>query len=427
MSVTISRRTTCRLCESEDLELVLPLEPSAVADAFVPAERLDEPQPAYPLDVFLCRGCGHVQLLDVLDPEALFADYIYTSQGSPGLVDHFRRYSEELVRRVEPAAGSLAVDIGSNDGTLLRFMKDAGMQVVGIDPAREIARRATESGIPTLNRFFGPDVADEVRGQHGAATIVTANNVFAHADDLGGIAAGVSRLLAPDGVFVFEVSYLLDTLRNMVFDYVYHEHLAYHAVKPLRGFLARHGMELFDVERIPTKGGSIRAFAQLSGGPRATAPAVAELIAEEDAAGLDRPETYKAFGAKVNELRDQTRALLAEAAANGATIAGYGASATGTTLMHHFGLGEYLSFIVDDNEDRQGLYSPGHHVPVRSPDALYEEEPAVVVVLAWRFAKPIVASHERYLENGGRFLVPLPEVRLVDAATAYGRSPAPRP
>jgi hypothetical protein len=243
---------------------------------------------------------------------------------------------------------------------------------------------------------------------------VTANNVFAHADALGEIADGVRTLLAPDGVFVFEVSYLLDLVQNMVFDWIYHEHLCYHAIRPLQLFFDRHGMELFDVERIPTKGGSIRGFAQLRDGPRRVSPAVAELVDEESEAGLDRPETFRAFGSRIEAAAEDVRQALEVERAGGGTIAGYGASATVTTLLHHFELGDLVDFIVDDNPDRQGLYSPGHHIPVVPSDALHERRPAAVVVLAWRFADAIIRNNQRYLDAGGRFIVPLPSFR------AYG-------
>ncbi len=416
MKAAVVRRDTCRLCDSPDCELILPLEPAAIADEYVPEDRLGVEQPAYPLDLFLCRNCGHVQLLDVLDPEVLFGNYIYTTSTSPGLVEHFRRYAGEIQERLAPPPGSLAIDIGSNDGSLLRFLKEAGFEVLGVDPAREIARRATESGIPTVPRFFDSQVARDLLRDHGPARIVTANNAYAHSDHLGDITDGIRELLAPDGVFVFEVSNLLDFVEHVIFDYVHHEHLSYHSVKPLRAFLDRHGLELFDIQRIETKGGSLRGFAQRKGGPRPIAPSVDALVAEEDAAGLDRIETFRAFADRVQALKDGSRALLQEAKDAGATIAGYGSSATVTTLIYHFGLDEFLDFIVDDNAGRHGLYSPGHHIPVISPDALYERSPEYVVVLAWRFADPIVGKHQEYLDRGGRFVVPVPDIRVLDAA-----------
>ena len=407
------RRTTCRLCDGDRLSLVLSLAPSPPVDAYVPAERLDEPQEKFPLDLFLCRACGHVQLLDVVDPELLFGRYIYQTSSSPGLADHFRRYSEAVCRAVEPAPKSLVVDIGSNDGTLLRFFKEAGLRALGVDPAREIARHATDSGIETIPAFFTDAVAREIRKTHGPASVVCANNVFAHMDDLGGVADGVRTLIDEDGVFVFEVHYLLDLVERMVFDFVYHEHLCYHSVRPLEPFLRRHDLELTGVQRVPTKGGSIRCFARPLGVVRSRASSVAALVGLEAAAGLDGPEVFRAFGARVDsvkkELGDQLRGLKAK----GAAIAGYGASATVTVLIHHLDLGHLLDFLVDDDSSRQALFSPGFHLPVLAPSALYERRPDYVVVLAWRFSELIVKRHRAYLDHGGHFIVPLPRVELV--------------
>lgn len=413
MGSSVRRRETCRLCEGRNLDLVLPLKPSALADAYVPKELTDEVQETYPLDLFWCRDCGHLQLLDVVDPEILFRNYIYVTSSSPGLIEHFRQYASEVMRRVKPPAGSLAVDIGSNEGILLGFFQKQGLRVLGIDPAEEIAQKATEAGIKTLPAFFTSELAAQVRSEYGPATIITANNVYAHSDALADMTEGIRGLLAPDGVFIFEVSYLVDLMQNMVFDFVYHEHLCYHAVKPLTTFFNRHGLELIDVERVPTKGGSLRGTAQLRGGPRPLSPSVAELIEIESRMGLDRTETYLSFGAKIDDVKRQLSDLLYRLRAEGKTIAGYGASATVTTLIYHFELGEMLDFIVDDARERQGLFSPGHHIPVLSPEALYERRPDYVLILAWRFAEPIVRNHRAYLEHGGHFIVPLPAIKVL--------------
>lgn len=406
-----SRRTTCRLCESPDNECVLSLEPSALAEWYLPPERAHEAAERFPLDLFLCRACGHVQLSDVIDPVRLFANYVYASASSPGLEEHFRRYAHSVVGNLALPLGSLVVDVGSNDGTLLRQFARQGMRILGVDPAREIARKATESGIPTLNAFMDADTSERIVRDTGPARLCTANNVFAHNDHLGGMADAISRLLAEDGVFVFEVSYLLDTIEGLVFDFIYHEHLCYHSVKPMVTFLQRHGMHLFDVERVASKGGSLRGYAQRKGGSRPTSPRVAELIAREEAAGLYNPATYRRYLARINALRDQTDTYLRPILARGAMVAGYGASATVTTLLHHFRLGDALAFLTDDNPIRHGTVSPGYGIPVLPPSALAEKRPEVVLVLAWRFAKQIMERHSAYLSQGGTFIVPLPSFR----------------
>jgi SAM-dependent methyltransferase len=352
-------------------------------------------------------------MLDVVDPETLFRDYIYNTGASSSLVEHFRRYADELIARFGLSPGSLAVDIGSNDGTFLRFLKAKGLRVLGIDPAEAVAARATASGVETVPAFFTSTLGRELRSRHGAAALVTANNVFAHSDHLADMADGVRELLSPDGVFVFEVSYLVDIIDKRLFDTVFHEHLCFHSIKPLTAFLARHGLELFDVTRIPSKGGSLRAFAQRTGAARGVAPVVGELVQLESMMGLDRPAIFAEYTGTLEATKRDLHELLGSIKASGATVAGFGASATVTTLIYHFELGPFLDYLVDDNEARHGLYSPGLHLPVRPSSMLHDEKPDAVVVLAWQYADPIMAKHRAYVEQGGTFVVPLPEVKVV--------------
>lgn len=417
MTISVSplhrRRTTCRLCDSKDVTCVFQLEPTPPAEWYLPPGRSHEADERFPLDLFLCRTCGHVQLFDVLDPEQLFARYMYTSASSPGLEEHFRRYADDVLATCQPPPDGLVVDVGSNDGTLLKQFQRHGLRVIGIDPAAGIAAAATAGGVPTLTAFMDESAARRVLTEAGAASLVTANNVFAHNDNLGAMAEAIGSIMAPDGAFVFEVSNLLDTVEGLVFDFIYHEHLCYHSVKPMDAFLRRHGMHLFDVERVASKGGSLRGFAQRLGGPRTISPRVEEFVRREEASGLYRPETYRAYIDRVNRLRDQTHAWLTEAKSKRRLIAGYGASATVTTLLYHFHLGEFIDFIVDDNPLRHGTVSPGHHIPVYSPQMLYERKPDIVVALAWRFADKMIMQHQPYLAAGGSFMVPLPVFRTV--------------
>jgi SAM-dependent methyltransferase len=413
MSSLIFRRETCRLCGSRDLELVFQLAPSPIGDAYVSADRVDQVQDTYPIDLFLCRNCGLSQLLDVIAPEILYGDYIYVTSSSLGLVEHFQRYADEVLRRINPPAGALIVDIGSNDGTLLGFFQQCGMQVLGIDPAREIAQKATAAGIETLPEFCTPAIAHQIRQARGSAAIITANNVFANIDDLTTMTEGIRDLLAPDGVFVFESFYLADLIQNMVFDFIYHEHLSAFAVMPTQSFFRRMGMQLIDVKPVPTKGGSLRYTVQLDGGPRRVDPSVASMIEFEKSFGLYQPETFKDFAARVDALKVQTVRLLRDLKAQGKTIAGFGASITVTTLIYHFGIGGLLDYLVDDNPAKQERFSPGLHLAVFAPPVLYERKPNYVVVLAWRYVEPIVKKHIAFLEQGGHFIVPVPEVKVI--------------
>ncbi len=411
-------RETCRLCESSNVEVAVPIAASPIADAYLPEARKGESVELYPLDLYLCRDCGHVQLLDVVDPEVLFGDYIYTTSISKGLVRHFEEYAGVMVERFGLPEGAFVFEIGSNDGTLLRYFKERGMRVLGVDPASAIAETATAGGIPTIPAFFGRDTAEKILAEHGRPKLVAANNVFAHADNLGEMAAAIAGLLDDDGVFVFEVSYLLDILENKLFDTVYHEHVCYHSIRPLDLFLQRHGLKLFDVERIGSKGGSIRCHAQLAGGPHEVKPVVAEMLAHEAAIGLGQPAIFADYTRELEGIKGQLHKLLDGLKADGGRLAGFGASTTVTTLLHHLGLAGYFEFLADDNENRHGLVSPGLHLPVVHPKRLIEDGVTHVVILAWQYATPIIRNHPEFTDAGGKFIVPLPAPQIVEELPA---------
>ncbi len=408
------RRKSCRLCGGSELECVLSLQPTPPANAFVPKRLVGQRQPTYPLDVFLCRACGHVQLLDVVDARELFEQYVYVSGTSPVFVRHFENYAQSLISQFSPPSDSLVIDIGSNDGTLLGFFRDQGHSVLGVDPARAIAEKATMAGIETLPQFFTPELAREIRASRGLASMVTANNVFAHADDLGGIVEGVEHLLAPGGVFAFEVSYLLDVFEKTLFDTIYHEHLAYHTVRPLRSFFQARGMELVEAVRIDTHGGSIRGLVQRSEDVSAVGDSVATAAEVERVLRLDQPEPYAEFAGRIAERKRTLSELLGKVRASGKHIAAFGAPAKATTLLYEFGLGpDIIDFVVDDSPLKQGLFTPGMHIPVFDRSALKERRPDYLVILAWNFVAPIVKSLSEYREDGGKVIVPLPDLEIL--------------
>jgi SAM-dependent methyltransferase len=411
-------REDCRLCGSRELALVGSLGETPLANAFVKAEDRGKAQERFPLNVYLCRGCGHAQLRDVVDPELLFRDYVYVSSTSPVFVEHFRRYAEAMLKLTGMPPGSQVIEIGSNDGTLLRWFKEAGMEVLGIDPATRIAEQATTAGIRTLPEFFTPELAARLREEGAQARLVAANNVFAHADDLHAIVEGVARLLRPEGLFVFEVSYLVDVVEKTLFDTIYHEHLSYHTVKPLVGLFERHGMQLVDAIRVDSHGGSLRGIAQRKAGPLRVHPRIEQLIGLEAGYGLHEPEAFRAFFRSIQDRKAELTELLRRLKGQGKRIAGFGAPAKATTLMFHFGLGpETLEYIVDDSPLKQGRFSPGHHIPVVASSALYQPatRPDYLLILAWNFAESIMKNHQAFCAAGGRFIVPLPTVRIVPA------------
>ncbi|MBT7771355.1 MAG: class I SAM-dependent methyltransferase [Rhodospirillales bacterium] len=413
MSEQCYRRSTCRLCGADELSLVLELTPTPPANAFVEAAAVGEEKAAFPLDVYFCETCTHVQLLDAVDPAVLFENYVYVSGTSPVFIRHFEDYARAVIARFDGSVNArLAVDIGSNDGTLLSFFQSHGMSVLGIDPARDIAAAATSKGIETLAEFFSSGLADKLVHERGRAQIITANNVFAHADDLIDIVNGIRTLLAPDGAFVFEVSYLVDVIEKSLFDTIYHEHVAYHSVKPIAAFFEAHGLRLFHAERVDSHGGSLRGYVCHATAPWSRDPSVDELIALEAEMKLDDADTLRTFSAQIDAIGADLSRRLRTLKSEGKKIAAFGAPAKATTLMYHFGIGaDIIDFIVDDSPLKQNLYSPGMHIPVLPSAALYERNPDAVVILAWNFAEPIMENHAAYLEAGGTFIVPLPTVR----------------
>ena len=413
MNPLFYHRTTCRLCQSDAVEVVVPLKPIPIATPNIGlsangAEGEGISTALVPLDLYLCRNCGHLQLLDIIDPEVQYTHFAYTTSISLGLTEHFGRMADAVIARAKLAPGALVVEVGSNDGTLLRFFKERGMRVLGIDPARATALRATAEGIETLPTFFTTQLADKIRAEHGPAATIISNNTFANLDNLDDPTEGIRRLLADDGLFVFETQHGADVIRRMLIDTIYHEHLSYFLVGPLVPFFARHGMELFAAEHLTTKGGSIRGYCQLAGGPHRHDGSIAKLKAEEAAGNLVRPDTYRHFVDRLTALRaDLSRTLTTQTQA-GRRIAGYGASVGTVTLINQFDLGRSLEAIFDDKPLTEALLGPGYRIPVLPSKALYERHPDLVVILAWRYAEPIMAKHRRFIESGGRFVVPWP-------------------
>lgn len=413
MSITLYTRSDCRLCGCEDLEPVLELAPSALADDYLPPGQAGRSLERHPLRVRRCPSCGQVQLGEVASPEAIYGDYIYRTASSPGLEAHFDDYAADAIERLGLRPGTRALDLGCNDGALLRALGRRGLVPFGVEPARKIASQLEATGIEVYASFFSPELADTIRDERGEFGLVTANNVLANVDEVATFVEGVARLLAPDGVFVIETGSLRSLIENTVFDNIYHEHLSYFSVTALEKFLARHGLELFDVEWIPTKGGSIRCFSQRAGGPRAITPAVPEQIEKEERAGLFGPVAFRDLARRIDETREELFGELDRFRSAGQRICGYGASATCTTVIHALGLGEHLDFLVDDNPLKHGRVSPGYHLPVLPSAELVRRGVDVAVILPWRFREGILERNARYRKTGGQFLTLLPRVEVL--------------
>jgi SAM-dependent methyltransferase len=385
------------------------------ANEFLREDELGKPQEAIPLTLLLCGTCGHLQLAEIVDPERLFRNYVYVSGTSPVFVAHFREYAKTACERFGLGETSFVVEIGSNDGTLLKQFQSFGVnEVLGIDPASEIVKTAILAGVPTLEAFFTTELAKRLRAERRPADLVCANNVFAHAEDLADFARAAGTLLGPEGVFVFEVSYLRDVVEKLLFDTIYHEHTSYHALAPLVRFFEAQGMRLFDAERVESHGGSIRCFVSHAKSSHANSTRLRELLDKERELGLESPPVYERFKQRIGERGERLKARLAEIRARGERVAGFGAPAKLTTLMHEFGLDrQSIDFIVDDSAWKQGRFTPGTHIPVVASSELGARKPAWCVVFAWNFADSIVKKHAAYAQGGGHFIVPLPELREV--------------
>lgn len=414
MNQSYQYRDSCRLCKEKKIILVFKLEPTPPANAFVKKEHLDKPQTTFPLDVYFCENCYHVQLLDVVDPKELFENYVYVSGTSSIFVNHFEEYSKFIIKNYLSRDSSFVVDIGSNDGTLLQFFKKNGCHILGVDPAKEIANNATKNGIETLSSFFDDKVSKMIQDKYGTADVITANNVFAHIDDLTGFITNVRNLLTRNGIFSFEVSYLADVIQKTLFDMTYHEHLSYHSVLSLVPFFESNGMELIEAIRVDTHGGSLRGIVQLKNGPYKVGKSVKNAIKIEKELRLDKADTFQKFATDINEIKNKFQSLITKLKQDGNTIAAYGAPAKATTLIYHFGIdSSIIDFIVDDSTLKQGLYSPGKHIPILSPEAIYQKKPDYLIILAWNFTESIMKKHARYKKEVGHFIVPLPNLMVI--------------
>ena len=406
--------STCRICKSTQLSTFFDLGLQPLANSFLKKEELNKPEPKYPLQVCFCNNCNLCQLTEVVSPEILFKNYVYFSSKMPRLPEHFKLYAEDVKSRFLVSKDDLIVEIGSNDGILLRALKDGGSRVLGVDPAINIARVANASGVETIPDFFSEKLSFNILNKYGKARVVMGNNVVAHINDHHDLVKGVKNLLTGDGVFIFEAPYLVDMFENLSFDTIYHEHLSYLAIRPLRILFEQFGMEIFDVKVFPVQGNSIRVYAG-NKGKHPIFKSVSELVNKEKEMGLDRLSTYRKLVRKIAAIKESVVERLNDLNAKGKKVAGYGAPAKGNTLLNFYGIdSKLLGYATEELPSKVGLYTPGTHLPVIDIRKSRLDPPDYYLLLAWNYKDAIYEKEKEYIERGGKFIMPIGESNLDD-------------
>ena len=420
MSTANNGTPGCRSCGAGRLEMILSLGRTPLANSLLTVQQLSRPEETYPLDLVFCPACTLVQIPQTVPPEKLFREYLYFSSFSDTMLNHAQTLAERMTKARALDGQSLVVEIASNDGYLLQYYKRAGVRVLGIEPAVNIARVAREErGITTLSEFFGAGLAARLKADGNLADVVHAHNVLAHVADLNGFVSGLQLLLKDDGVAIIEVPYVKEMIDHCEFDTIYHEHLCYFSLTALDQLFRKHGLLIGDVEVLPIHGGSLRLFVQQkAAGPtednQESSSRVSQMLAEEEQWGVGKAGFYQSFATKVDSLRSKLVQMLADLKAGGKGIAAYGASAKGSTLLNYFGIGrETIDFVADRSPIKQGLYTPGAHLPIYGPEKLLEAMPDYVLLLTWNFAGEILAQQAEYRHRGGHFIIPIPEVTVV--------------
>jgi SAM-dependent methyltransferase len=406
----------CLFCGSPLGFVFVDLGMSPLCESYVPADKLDAMEAFYPLRVQVCERCFLVQLPVYVGPEEIFTEYAYFSSYADSWVEHMRRYADMISDRFHLGGESLVVEVASNDGYLLQHFARKGIPVLGIEPAANVARVAVEKGIPTLVKFFGQRTARELAAQGKQADLLCGANVLAQVPDLNDFVGGLRLLLKPGGVITIEFPHLLQLMAENQFDTIYHEHFSYFSFVAAEKIFAAHGLTLFDVEEIPTHGGSLRIYARhLEDHTKPVSDRSLSLRRREIEAGLLRLDTYASFAEQVKEAKRKLLEFLIDAKRAGKRIAGYGAPGKGNTLLNYCGIRtDFIDFTVDRNTYKQGKYLPGSHIPILAPEAIRESKPDYVLILPWNFKDEIVKQMAHIREWGGKFVVPIPEVRVID-------------
>ena len=404
------RKTSCRVCGGRDLTEILDLEAMPPANAFRKKIDLDKPQKHFPLRVYFCHDCSLVQLLDRVHPKYLFSYYDYMTSASKPLSDYFVELGRLIVKRFVRSKKDLVVEIGGNDAVLLSSIADSA-RVLNVEPAKNIAKISQSKNVPTLNNFFSTKLAKQIVETYGHAAVVTASNVVAHIDDLDDLFEGVKVLIKDKGVFICEVHWVGNLIGEGGFDQIYHEHLSYFSLLAFKKIAERMGLKVFDAEITPNHGATLRVFMSES---RKPLPSVEALLEKEKSLGLHKLSAYKKFAEKVMVNRKELQALFAKIKKENKTIVGYGMPAKGNTLLNFCGADHtIIDFIIDTTPFKQGLFTPGGHIPVFPPEVFRDFQPDYTLLLAWNYSEFIIKKETEYRKKGGKFIIPVPRVRIL--------------
>ena len=404
----------CRFCKTLLHHTLVDLGMSPLCETYLTAEQLNRMEPFYPLHVFVCDRCFLVQLEEYVSPESIFSEYAYYSSYADSWLQHAKRYTDSMIERFGIHAGSQVVEIASNDGYLLQYFVARGIPVLGIEPAANVARSAEEKRVPTLVRFFGETLARELLAAGQAADLLIGNNVLAQVPDLNDFVKGMKIILKPGGIITMEFPHLVKLVEENQYDTIYHEHFSYFSLVAVETIFAHHGLTIFDVEELPTHGGSLRIYAcHREEGARSVSDRVTALKSREMTAGLTRMEYYHSFGEKVKETKRKLLEFLIQTKRDGKTICGYGAPGKGNTLLNYCGIRtDFLDYTVDRNPYKHGKFTPGTHIPIYDPGRIEETKPDYVLILPWNFKDEIMMQMAHIRTWGGRFVVPIPDVRV---------------
>ena len=412
--MTSTSSNDCRFCGAPLDQTFVDLGMSPLCESYVGSNELNRMEAFYPLHVFVCGRCFLVQLQQYVSAESIFSDYAYFSSYSDSWLAHAKAYSDLMVERFELNQQSHVVELASNDGYLLQYFVEKRVPVLGVEPAANVAKVAVEKGVATLVKFFGRQTAQEMVRDGQRADLLLGNNVLAQVPDLNDFVAGMKILLKPQGVITMEFPHLMRLMEENQFDTIYHEHFSYFSLLTTERILAAHGLTLFDVEELPTHGGSLRIYARhAEDTEKPVASRVCELRTREEAAGLNRLESYAAFADQVKETKRKLLDFLIRTRRAGKHIAGYGAPGKGNTLLNYCGIRtDFLDYTVDRSPHKQGKFLPGTHIPISHPDRIRETKPDYLLILPWNIKDEIMKQNAFIREWGGRFVVPIPEVQI---------------